>query len=590
MPPVRLLLPVLATSAIVSLVVGAIVRRLAVKWGAVVMPRPDRWHRNPTPTFGGVGVLAGVAAALLFHLDAWLPVWPVLAAGVSLFAIGWYDDLQSLSAIAKMVNSLAVAAFFVVALPTFATSPAQAVLGLAAVVWFGGLDNAVNLLDNMDGLAAGVSAIAAIGLAVTFSHELGIELTIVLLALAGALAGFLFWNRQPARLFMGNCGSLFVGGLLAGCSTIAVLRAGTGLSAAAAALTLMVPIFDTTFVVILRRLAGRSTTRGNVDHTSHRLVSAGFSERRAVMVLYLIGAGGAATGFLLQTRGISTWPLAVVVSLAVLMLGLYLARLPAYAGQDFTALQNASFAPLLSDLTFRWHAAEVLLDLVLITVCYYTAYRIRFEGEALPVFLATFALSLPVVLGCKIAALYTSGLYSRDWNTFGLHDLSTVLRGIVTGSVLCVLAITLLYKFDARFSRSVMFIDAVLLMGAIIATRLSFRVLARAAAGNSATRRRVLIYGAGERGQLLVREMLANPEWRQQPIAFIDDDAVKRARRILGVPVRGSIEDLDGILGVLAIDELLISSPGIDEATESRVRTVCGRHKVPVRRLYFDLR
>ena len=172
----------------------------------------------------------------------------------------------------------------------------------------------------------------------------------------------------------------------------------------------------------------------------------------------------------------------------------------------------------------------------------------------------------------------------------GLHDLSTVLRGIVTGSVLCVLAITLLYKFDARFSRSVMFIDAVLLMGAIIATRLSFRVLARAAAGNGATRRRVMIYGAGERGQLLVREMLANPAWRQQPIAFIDDDAVKRARRILGVPVRGSLEDLDRILGMLAIDELLISSPGIDEATESRVRTVCGLHKVPVRRLYFDLR
>ena len=582
---------VFATSAIVTLLAGLVVRHVAIRFGGVVLPRPDRWHQKPTPTFGGVAVLVGLLAGLLLQVNSLLPAAPVVATGAVLFAIGLYDDLWPLSAIAKMVNSLAVAAFFVFSLSIFNTSPAQAALSLVAIVWFGGLDNAVNLLDNMDGLAAGVTAIAALGLAVTFQTELGAPLTIVLIALAGALAGFLFWNRQPARLFMGNCGSLAIGGLLAGCSTIAVVRAGTGKAATAAALILMVPIFDTAFVVLLRRLAGRSTTRGNIDHTSHRLVSAGFSDRNAVVVLYFLGAAGAATGFLLHTRGIATWPLAAGVGVAVLILGLYLARVPAYNGQDFRALENALFAPLLSDLTFRWHAAEVLLDLVLITICYYSAYRIRFEGQALTEFLATFAVSLPVVLGCKLAALYTSGLYSRVWSTFGFHDLSTVLRGVATGSILSVVAAGWLYwhEFD-RFSRSVFIIDAVLLTGAIIATRLSFRIIARVAARNSPKRRRVMIYGAGVRGQLLVREMLANPAWEQDPVAFLDDDLTKRARRILGVPVRGSLDDLGDVLGALAVDDVLLSSPSIDASVEAKVRDICGAREVRVRRLYLEIR
>jgi UDP-GlcNAc:undecaprenyl-phosphate GlcNAc-1-phosphate transferase len=146
--------------------------------------------------------------------------------------------------------------------------------------------------------------------------------------------------------------------------------------------------------------------------------------------------------------------IAVTFVVGLLMFLLYLPLLPAYVGQDFQALQNASFAPLLSDLTFRWHAGEVLLDLALIATCYYAAYRIRFDGDALATFLPGFAASLPAILGCQLAALYLSGLYSRMWSTFGLHDLSTVLRGVGGGLLLSVLAVTYLYKFE-RFSRGV---------------------------------------------------------------------------------------------------------------------------------------
>ena len=584
------MLVILLISFAACVAASGIVRRQALRFGAVVPPRPDRWHRSPTPTYGGLAVLVAVAVALaIAGPTPFRPIVPILAVGVALFAAGWYDDLVPMSALQKMVSSLAAAAFFALTLTTFAVTPWGAALTLLAVIWFGFIDNAINLLDNMDGLAAGVSAIAALALAAIFPQELG-PVVYVLVAMGGALLGFLVWNYHPAKIFMGNCGSLAIGGVLAAAATVAIARAGTVQAAVAAALILIVPIVDTAFVVVLRRLAGRSTTRGNIDHTSHRLVSAGFSEPKAVTLLYALGIGGAATAYWLRVSPTAAWPVAVIFLVAVVMFGLYLARVPAYAGQDFRALQNAPFAPLLSDLTFRWHAGEVLLDLALIATCYYAAYRIRFDGEALTNFLPSFAASLPAILGCQLAALYLSGLYSRMWSTFGLHDLSTVVRGVATGLVLSVLSVTYLYKFDERFSRGVFIIDAVLLTIAIVGTRSSFRILGRVAARNSPQKRRVAIYGAGVRGQMLAREMQANAAWARNPVAFLDDARQIHAQRIVGVPVRGCIDDLERILTTQKIEEVLLSSPAINGTIESRVREVCTALDVPVRRLYLDIR
>jgi UDP-GlcNAc:undecaprenyl-phosphate GlcNAc-1-phosphate transferase len=578
-------------AAAVSFAVAGLVRRAALARGIVVPPRPDRWHRQPTPTYGGVGVMFGLVIGAAIAGGLAPPAWSALSVAVVLFAIGWYDDVMPMSALAKMVSSLAAAAFFVLSLVTLkTTTPMHAALTVAAMLSFGGLVNAINLLDNMDGLAAGVTAIAALALAVTFQAELGPSLVAVLVALAGGLAGFLVWNHNPAKLFMGNCGSLAIGGVIAACATVAIARAGTLEAAGAVALILVVPIFDSAFVILLRRLAGRSTTRGNIDHTSHRLVSAGFTDRTSVWMLYALAADGAVIGYLVHTHSAAAIPIAATFGVGVLMGALWLARVPAYAGQDFQAVQSAPFAPLLSDLTFRWHAGEVLLDLVLITTCYYAAYRFRFEGDAdLPVFLASFSLSLPAILGCQLGALYASGLYTRMWSTFGLHDLSTVIRAVGSGVIASVLVVTYLYKFEA-FSRSVFIIDGVLLTVAIVATRSSFRLFGRMVARISPHRQRVAIYGAGGRGQMLVREMLADEGWGRTPVAFIDDDPAKRSRRFVGVPVRGTSAELAALIGRLDVEEIVISSPSIDAKAEARVRAIVASRAVAVRRLFFEIK
>jgi UDP-GlcNAc:undecaprenyl-phosphate GlcNAc-1-phosphate transferase len=421
---------------------------------------------------------------------------------------------------------------------------------------------------------------------------LGPGLVVVVVGLCGALLGFLYWNRPPARLFMGDTGSLFIGGLLASASLVPVLRAGDSIGSVSLLVVLVfaVPLFDTGFVLVLRRLAGRSATRGGTDHVSHRLVSLGFSGRSAVRILYLVGITGGVTAWTLKTFGVEQMiPFAVLFAVVLILCGIYLARVPAYNAEDFVALQKSSFAPFLKDLAFKWHAGQVMLDLVLITACYYLAYRLRFEGQDLAIFLPSFTLSLPVVLGVKLLSLYVSGLYQRSWETFGLRDLAAVGRGVGLGSVMSVLAVAYLYRFQG-FSRGVFILDALLLALAVVATRASFRMMSLVAATRSKRSRRVLVYGAGAFGQMLVREMRANAGWNMNPVGFIDDDPTKAHRWITGVPVRGTLEELEQTLLRFSIDEVVLSSPAINGNVEYQIREICHQLGRPVRRLHMEIR
>lgn len=593
---------VFAVATAAALLLGGVVRRLAPAVGGVVPPRADRWHTAPTPTLGGIAIASATCLGLAVvavrpELVGPLEIWvPVVAAGLAMFVVGLFDDRLRLSPLAKLVSSLTIGAFLVFALagsepdgalPTYYT--------LVGTVWFAGVCHALNLLDNMDGLAAGVALIAALFLAGLLGDLLGPTLTLLLVALAGALLGFLYWNRPPARLFMGDCGSLFVGAILAASTLVPVFSPRLTLVSPAVlvVLVLVVPLFDTAFVLVLRRLAGRKASRGGTDHVSHRLVSLGFSERSAVRILYLLGVAGGLTAWGLLEGSVAEpvlmVPLVASFGVVVVLVGIFLARVPAYNAEDFVALQKSSFAPFLKDLAFRWHAGQVMLDLVLITVCYYLSYRLRFEGEDLDTFLGYFTASYPIVLGCHLAALYTSGLYRRSWDTFGLRDVAAVGRGVGLGFLLSVPAAGYLYRF-AGFSYGVFVFNALLLTVAIVATRVSFRAMNLVAATRSKRSRRVLVYGAGSFGQLLVREMRANPHWNMNPVAFIDDDPMKARRWINGVPVRGSLESLPSAIERYSVDEVVLSSPSINGSVECRIREVCDRLQRPVRRLHMEIR
>lgn len=323
-----------ALAFLLALALTPLVRTLARRWGMIARPKSDRWHQQPTALLGGVAIfLAAVLAGLIF-LPRVAQGWLVLAGGAWLFLVGLVDDLWHIRPFSKLMGQLlgaGLVAHLGLLFPWTGLNPLDKAL---TVFWLVGITNALNLLDNMDGLSAGVAAIAAAFFA---AHFLAAGQTAAALAFAGfaaALLGFLVYNAHPASIFMGDSGSLFIGFFLAGGALLrfrAGAAAGPWPDLAVPVLILAVPIFDTTLVTIVRKLSGRAVSQGGRDHSSHRLVALGLSERAAVWTLYGLTAISGGLSFLVERLELPAALIVVAVYLALLTgFGLYLARVPVY--------------------------------------------------------------------------------------------------------------------------------------------------------------------------------------------------------------------------------------------------------------------
>ena len=283
---------------------------LAHKRGWVVKPKADRWSQTVTALYGGVGIVAAFALAScvavarmgsLQHYD----VIGLFAGGVILFAVGVLDDRRPLDPQVKLVGQLLAIMPFLVGAGLAFTST-KFVLSIPLVLfWMLALTNSFNLLDNMDGLSAGTAAIAGAAIAAfAFLHNAALPGVLALL-ISGSCLGFLCYNlrlRGPAKIFMGDCGSMFLGFMLSGLAVIAfcpVTPMPLDQQAAQCALPLLImalPIFDTTLVIIIRKREGRAISQGGRDHSSHRLVYTGRTDKQVVVLLFALSAvsGGVA--------------------------------------------------------------------------------------------------------------------------------------------------------------------------------------------------------------------------------------------------------------------------------------------------------
>lgn len=285
------MLCVAALLAGVGALVGVpVVERWARRGGWVDAPSDQRWHEEATPHLGGIGLVGAVAVALIASGGAGAlssAVW--LGAGC-LFAVGLADDLWTLGPRAKLAAQIMATGLvlwsgllFWPGGPLWISTPLTA-------LWVLGLTNAVNLLDAMDGVAAGVAAVAASMFLLIAALNGQLLLAVVAAAVATAAAGFLAYNAAPARIFMGDSGSLPLGFLLAVIGLGVVQPPGRA-PLLAPILVLAVPLFDTTFVSLTRLWRGQPVSEGGVDHVAHRLVRLGWTERQAAQLLW----GAAAT-------------------------------------------------------------------------------------------------------------------------------------------------------------------------------------------------------------------------------------------------------------------------------------------------------
>src|SRR6266516_5979216 len=287
MKPAAAAILVAALSLAVTLVVTPVVRALARSLGLIACPTADRWHQRPTALMGGIaiaaGTLVGVVAWFTIAALGWSPdltrLWPraVAASATFMLGVGLVDDLTRLRPQLKFSLQLLAGVVLVAGGATLALTPWHLINVLATVFWFVALTNAFNLLDNMDGVAAGVGAIAALFLGVMFAMQGAWFHAAVAWSLAGAALGFLRYNFHPAIIFMGDAGSLFIGSARAGLvvTSPATVSGSLG-SVVLVPLTIVaVPVLDTALVTVTRTLSGRGISQGGKDHSTHRLVALG---------------------------------------------------------------------------------------------------------------------------------------------------------------------------------------------------------------------------------------------------------------------------------------------------------------------------
>ncbi len=555
----------------------------------VALPSADRWHASPTPLLGGIGIFFGISVGLWLAaaVGAFEPTRALLGiyAGCTLiFVTGLLDDLFSLSPIAKLASQI-VAAVIVLATGTQVQLVGNELVGDAiAIVWLVGVTNAFNLLDNMDGLAATLAAIAfgffAIDAVTVHSNTL-----VLAFALAGAFAcvGFLPFNLRPrgrALVFMGDSGSLSIGFALAALGLVASWRvAGTTIATLVLPiLILAVPILDTALVTVVRLLEGRPIYQGGRDHSSHRLVRFGLSERHAVLLLALIATGIGASSLAYNVLdNVRYTVVGVVFTFALLVqFASFLAdveRRPLPEGQALGLTQ--AFA-------VHWRrVVEVLVDFVVITASFMAAYAIMFgwPGTTSQRFIA--GLTLPVILTARYLTFIPFGLYRSVWRYAGARDAATIATAVIVSEVIA-LAYIVLTQDLRDFSRSFFIVDALICMVAVGASRFAERaIVVGASSVRDRTGRRSLIVGAGRTGRSLMRELRETAG--ERVLGFVDDNPRLRRRKIHGVPVLGAIDELGQLLDRARPDIVLVTIPDAPRARLDAAVEACAEAGVTCR-------
>jgi UDP-GlcNAc:undecaprenyl-phosphate GlcNAc-1-phosphate transferase len=554
---------------IVSLVLTPLVIALAKKQGWMVQPRKDRWHQQPTALMGGIGIFISFSLVFVF-LKHDASQWNVFLGMVLMFLTGLVDDLRELKPAIKLVAQLLAAFIVLFSGYRFATDLFDFIAIPLTFFWIIGITNAVNLLDNMDGLAAGISTIVAI-IAGVFGYINGdMDTALLSWVLAGASLGFLVYNFNPARIFMGDCGSLFLGFSLSFLG-LSVQKNLGGTSSSILILLmpislLAIPIMDTTLVSVQRLLSGRKLSQGGRDHSSHRLVAMGLSEKQAVLILYALSIGW---GLLcLLTRHVEYDILLFIIILAGVFSAFFamiLARVKVYNESEEKLAYLRSRGKKEGDLFvvrfFLFNKKLILgicTDILITFMAGIVAMNATGAGKDWPIY-------LPGLFICvKVGLFYMLNLYYRMWRYMAIKEMA----GYLMAALLAELVLMAMVWYIAGFASLPLYFflfDFLLTFTAVIASRLIYRFLLETFQSIGRHEQKVLIYGAGDRGYLLLKEIIQNKKYGFKPVGWIDDDPNKQGMLLAGLKVYGGSDRVADICRKTGASHVIVSTEAVQQ-------------------------
>jgi len=433
----------------------------------------------------------------------------------------------------------------------------------------------------MDGLAAGVALFTASYWAVLHLTGGLRDYAPLLLIVAGANAGFLVFNFSPARIFMGDSGSLFLGFLLA-CAGLPQFRDVSGAPALVLTpvIVLSIPILDTFFVSVTRRLRGQPVSVGGTDHSSHRLVRMGLNERDAVLLLYLATAASGAVAIGVrhfvypQALGLMLlWLLFLVLS------GIHLF----HAEAPYDCHDHAH--PLLQRL-LKHDSLAFVLDPAVLSLSYYSAYLLRFETAVPRADFVMFLHSWPIVLLAKCGIMWACGIYRHSWWRGSAGDAYRLAVSGAIGEALTVLIVAGLYGFSG-YSRVVFLADFVVSWMLLIILRRSFGAFRESIrywrSDNPLLSRRVFVLGTSENTEVALRFL----EGRRIKCAGLIDTngGSDLCRRVWGMEVIGQVQDLPRLAATHRVSEVILPENESMPCSEAEFVDRCSRDRLRVVKL-----
>lgn len=338
-----------AIALIVSFFASPIAKKIAVRFNAIDVPKDDRrMHTKPIALMGGLAIIAGFLVSIFYVFLVYQPdnlvmrikeVSPVKILGffvamLIVIAMGIIDDIHPLTAKVKFPVQIIAAAivvftgtkikYFTISIKDIRyVSIDDAISTVVSILWIVGITNAINLIDGLDGLAAGVTGIASLSLfvvAVMMVPDIPIVFAILYVALAGAIMGFLPYNFNPAKIFIGSTGAYFLGFIMSVISIEGATKAYTALTMVVSLIALGLPIIDTAFAIIRRVLNKKPIGEGDRGHIHHRLVDMGISPKFSVTILYVVSGALGLVSILLANKGLLP-AIILVVIISVFVVG-----------------------------------------------------------------------------------------------------------------------------------------------------------------------------------------------------------------------------------------------------------------------------
>ena len=363
LPAIARIAAALVAAILIAFIATPVVKSLAEKVGAVDVPKDNRrMHNHPIPRMGGLAIFLGFLLSTLIFVPLSNAMQGMLLGSVIIVILGIFDDIYALPALPKLVVQIAAAlaavlhgnVIQVISNPNIFSDNPYWVLGAWAVpvsvIWIVAITNAVNLIDGLDGLAVGVATISSLTMLVIAMLVSDSLVALMMAALAGSCIGFLPYNHNPAKIFMGDTGSTFLGFVLATVSIQGLFKFYTIISFAVPFLMLGLPLFDTCFAILRRLSKGQNPMAPDRSHVHHRLIDMGFSQKQAVAILYVISAILGLSAVVLTTSGALK---AMVLLCALCLAGLIAARISLIHGGEKTKIEEETTHGTESDDNLR---------------------------------------------------------------------------------------------------------------------------------------------------------------------------------------------------------------------------------------------